>query len=87
MAMAIKATLDFSSAGGEQHIHFAGGRVLGDLLGERNQLVGGVPAGRNNDQDLVAARVGLDRAASGGQGSLSAGDRPGFVPCAELLNQ
>ena len=48
-------------AGREQHVHLAGGRVFGDLLGQRDQFVGRVPAGRDDDQNLIAALMGLDR--------------------------
>ena len=70
-------------AGRQQHVHLAGGRILGDLLGQLDQLVGGMPAGRDDDQHLVAAVVSLDRAASRRQDLARIGQaRP-----AEFLNQ
>ena len=41
-------------AGGQQHIHLPLGRPVGDLPGQSDQLVGGVPQGRDDDDDFVA---------------------------------
>ena len=41
----------------QQHIHLAGWRVLGDFLGELDELVRRMPACRNHDQHLIAAVV------------------------------
>ena len=47
-------------AGGQQHVHLAGRRLLADLAGQRDQLVGGVAAGADDDDDLVAGLFGAD---------------------------
>ena len=52
-------------AGGQEHVHLACGRMLADFLGELDQFVGGVAAGADNDDDLVAGFLGADRFASG----------------------
>ena len=40
--------------GGEEHVEFAVGRFLGNLVSQGNQLVGGVTHCRNDDDDLIA---------------------------------
>ncbi len=45
-------------AGGQEHVHLAGRRLLADLAGQRDQLVGGVAAGADDDDDLVAGLLG-----------------------------
>ena len=47
-------------AGGQEHVHFAGRRLLGDLAGQVDQLVGGVAAGADDDDDLVAGLFGAN---------------------------
>ncbi len=47
-------------AGGQQHVHLAGRRLLGDLAGQLDQVVGGVAAGADDDDDLVAGLLGAD---------------------------
>ncbi len=47
-------------AGGQEHVHLAGRRVLGDLAGQLDQLVGGVAAGADDDDDLMAFAFGAD---------------------------
>ena len=70
-------------AGREEHVHLAGRGPLVDLLGQDDQLVGRVPPGRDDHQDLLAPLVGRDRPAGRGQDLLRIGDaRP-----AELLHQ
>ena len=41
--------------GGEQHVHLALGRRRGDLLGQADQPVGGLPHGGDDDDDPVPA--------------------------------
>src|SRR5262249_19507410 len=43
-----------------QHVHLAGRRPLGDLTRQLDQLVGGVAAGADDDNDLVARLLGAD---------------------------
>ena len=47
-------------AGGQQHVHLAGRRLLGDFLGQLDQFVGGVAAGADDDDDLIAGLLGAD---------------------------
>ena len=47
-------------AGGQQHVHLAGRRLLADLAGQLDQLVGGVAAGADDDDDLIAGLLGAD---------------------------
>ena len=70
MAIAIRATLTCSPVESSMSISRAGGR-LGDLLGQRDQLVGRVAARRDDDQDLLARGCG--------PGSPAA-PRPGSCP-------
>ena len=46
-------------AGGQQHIHFAVGRITGDLGRFGNQVIGGIPLGRNNNNNIVALVAGV----------------------------
>ena len=48
-------------AGGQEHVHLAGRRPVRDLPGQRDQLVGRVPPGRDHHQDLLTAMMSLDR--------------------------
>ena len=82
MAIAIKRDADLL-AGGQQHVHLAGRRPVGDLLGQRDQLVGRVPPRRDDHQHLLAPLVGLDRPPRRGQDLVRIGDaRP-----AEFLHE
>ena len=47
---------------GEQHVHLAGRRRRADLLGEVEQLVGGVAHRRHHDHHVVARLTGRDDA-------------------------
>ena len=47
-------------AGGQQHVELARGRQRGDLLGEVDQLVGGVAHRGDDDDDVVAGLPGVD---------------------------
>ena len=47
-------------AGGEQHVQLAGRRQRGDLLGEVEQLVGGVAHRGHDDDHVVAGLLGVD---------------------------
>lgn len=40
-------------AGGQEHVHLAGGRIVGDLLRHLDELVGGVPASGDHGYDRV----------------------------------
>ncbi len=48
-------------AGGEEHVHLAGGRVLGDLLGHLDELVGRVASGGHDGDDGVPLLCGRRR--------------------------
>ena len=50
-------------AGGEQHVELAAGRVVGDLAGQVEQLVGGVAHRGDDDDDVVAVLLGRRRSA------------------------
>ena len=71
IAIAIRAHADLL-AGREQHVHLARVRALGDLVGQRDQLVGGLPARRDHHDHAVPLlprcddppRGALDRSAS-----------------------
>ena len=41
-------------AGRQQHVHLAGRRMLADLAGQGDELIGGVAAGADDDDDLAA---------------------------------
>ena len=45
---------------GEQHVELAARRQWRDLLGQVEQLVGGVAHGRHDDADVVAGLLGVD---------------------------
>src|SRR5262249_17561069 len=62
--------------------HLARGRLLGDLLGQRNQLVGGVAAGADDDDDLAAGLAGADGPPRRRHDALGRGD----AAAAELLD-
>ena len=49
-------------AGGEEHVHLARGRVLGDLLGHLDELVGGVASGGDHRDHRVSRLAGIDDA-------------------------
>ena len=49
-------------AGGEQHVQLAAGGQRADLLGEVDQLVGGVAHRRHDHDDVVAGLAGVDDA-------------------------
>ena len=42
-------------AGRQQHVHLAGRRMIADFAGQVDQLIGGVAAGADDDDDLVPA--------------------------------
>ena len=69
-------------AGGQEHVHLAGRRLVGDLAGQLDQLVGGVAAGADDDDDLVAGLLGADGPAGGGHDPL----RVGHAGAAEFLH-
>jgi len=48
-------------AGGQQHVHLARRRLVGDLVGQLDQLVGSVAAGADDHDHLVARLAGADR--------------------------
>ena len=52
-------------AGGEEHVHLAGARSVGDLLGEVDEDVGLVAHGADHDDHLVARPVPRDRLVGG----------------------
>ena len=69
IAMAIRAMEICSPVASSMSISRAGG-CLGDLLGQLDQLVGGVAAGADDDDDLVAGLLGADGPAGGGHDPL-----------------
>jgi hypothetical protein len=50
-------------AGGQQHVHLPGRGLFADLAGQRNQLVGGVAAGADDHDHLMAGLFGAQGAA------------------------
>src|SRR5262249_45000363 len=52
-------------ASGQQHVHFTGGRLVADFLGQLDQFVGGVAARTNDDDDMIAGMLGADGPAGG----------------------
>ena len=49
-------------AGGEEHVHLARGRVVGDLSRQLDEIVGGVSPGRDDCHHRVALFAGVDDA-------------------------
>ena len=48
-------------AGRQQHVHLAGRRMLADLAGQFDELIGGVAASADDDDDLIAGLLRADR--------------------------
>ena len=69
-------------AGREQHVHLAGRRVVGDLLGEVDQVVGLVAHRADDHHDLVAVLLGANRPPGGRLNLFRIGD----ARAAEFLN-
>ena len=61
-------------AGGEQHVELARRRDRRDLVGEVEQLVGGVAHGADGDDDVVAGLARLDDALRDALDALGVGD-------------
>ena len=66
-------------ARGEQHVQLAAARQRADLLGEVDQLVGGVAHRRHGDHDVVAGLAGVDDALGDPLDALGVGDRRAAV--------
>ena len=62
-------------AGGEQHVHLAGDRAVGDLQRLGDQLVGRLAPRREHRDDPVAGLAGGDDPPRGALDLLGAGDR------------
>ena len=69
-------------AGGQEHVHFAGGRPIADFAGHADQVVGGVAAGADHDNDLVPGFLGPD----GSSGRRHDTFRRGDAAAAEFLH-
>jgi hypothetical protein len=52
-------------AGGQKHVHFAGGRRVAQFAGQFDQLVGGIAARADDHDDLTAFLLGADGFARG----------------------
>ena len=61
-------------AGAEEHVELPARRHRDDLLGELDQLVGGVAHGRDDDGDVVAGLLGVDDAFGDPLDPLGVGD-------------
>ena len=62
-------------AGGQQHVHLARVRALGDLVGHRHQLVGGLPARGQHRHHAVALLGRLHDPPGGALDPLGVGHR------------
>ena len=69
-------------AGREEHVHLAGRRVVGDLLGQVDEHVGLVAHRADDHHDLVAVLLGTNRPPRRGANLLRIGD----TRAAEFLN-
>ena len=74
IAIAVKCHGD-SLPGRQQHVHFPGGWVGGDALGEFDQLIGGVSHGRNHDDHLIALPARFNHPVRHGVDPLGVGNR------------
>ena len=70
-------------ARGEQHVHLAAAGVAGDVVGEADEVVGGLAHGRDHGHDVVARPARPDEVIGDGPDAIRVGDRRP----AELLNQ
>ncbi|VXC06395.1 hypothetical protein CITRIK5_70643 [Citricoccus sp. K5] len=61
-------------AGGEQYVHLAGWWLPVDLLGEVQQLIGGVTHRGNHYHHLVAGLLGLHHASGNAEDPFGIGD-------------
>ena len=67
---------------GEQHVHLPARRALRDVVGQADQVVGGLAHGRDHDDDLVAGPAGADDVVGDRADAIRIGDRR----AAELLD-
>ena len=75
LAIAIASSaIEMRSPGGEQHVELAARRQRRDLLGQVEQLVGGVAHRRDDDTDVVAGLLGGDDALGDPLDALGVGD-------------
>ena len=66
-------------AGGQQHVHLARRRRRAHLLGQVQQVVGGVAHRRDHDDDVVALLLGLDDALGDAADPVGVGHRRSAV--------
>ena len=60
-------------AGRQQHVHFAGGRLVGDFLGQVDQQIGVLAHGADDHDDLVAFQLGANGFSGRGEDLLAIG--------------
>ena len=62
-------------AGGQQHVELAAVGVLGDVVGEPQEIVGGLAHRRHDDHDVVAAAAGARDVIGYGSDPVGIGNR------------
>ena len=62
-------------ARGEQHVELAAAGLLGDVVGEPHQVVGGLAHGRHDDDDVVAGAAGAGDVVGHGTDPVGVGHR------------